>query len=70
MVRSFKTLDTDCHLSLTDHRSGSIVVDGIAHGGVELVNVLSVDSEYLEALTLKSLANVVALQVFRWVTSV
>jgi len=34
MIGSFETLDTYCHLPLTDNSSGSIVVDGIAHGGI------------------------------------
>lgn len=69
VIGSFKTLDTDCHLSLADHSSGSIVVDGIAHGSVELINVLSVDSLDLESLSFKSLGDAITLQVFGWVTT-
>jgi hypothetical protein len=34
VVGSFETLDTDSHLSLSDNGGRSVVVDGIAHGGV------------------------------------
>lgn len=47
MVGSLETLDTDSHLSLTDDGSWSVVVDGVAHAGVQLVDVLAIDDNSL-----------------------
>lgn len=70
VVGSLETLDADGHLSLGNDGGGSIVVDRIAHGGVELVDVFSVDSERLESLTLERFGDVVALEVFGRVAAV
>lgn len=63
VVGALEPLDADSHLSLADDGRGSVVVDGVAHGRVELVDVFPVDGERLEALALKGLGDVVALEV-------
>lgn len=54
MRAAFKTLQPRCHLTADHDGGGSRGVEGLAHGGVEGVKVLTLALPNLEALTPKS----------------
>lgn len=70
VVGTLKALEPGSHLTANDNGGRSVVVDGLAHGRVERVEVLTLALPDLEAVTAEGLGHVEAWQVVKRVAAV